>query len=124
MESGGFIRWDVFQRAYKASLEIHHLSLRLPREEQYGLGDQLRRASKSIPANLAEGYARRASQAELNRFVQMAIGSADETRVWLRYCFDLGYLSKEEWCRLKSEYCEIGKMLAGLSKAARLNSDV
>ena len=124
MESGGFERWTVFQRAYRVSLEIHRASLKFPRIEQYSLADQIRRASKSIPANLAEGYAKRASQAELNRFVQMAIGSADEMRVWLRYCFDLGYISEGEWCRWKAEYCEIARMLVALSNATSLKSDV
>ena len=47
---------DVFQRAYKISLEIHTLSMEFPKREQYGLADQVRRASKSICANIAEGY--------------------------------------------------------------------
>jgi four helix bundle protein len=49
---------EVFQRAYKISLIIHRETLRFPKLEQYGLADQLRRATKSICANLAEGYAR------------------------------------------------------------------
>ena len=52
---------DVFQRAYKVSLEIHKASLEFPKVEQYGLADQVRRASKSICANLAEGYGKRRS---------------------------------------------------------------
>jgi len=49
----------VFEKAYKVSLEIHKLSLQLPKIEQYALGDQMRRASKSICANLAEGYGKK-----------------------------------------------------------------
>ena len=122
MESGGFERLDVFQRAYDISLEVHRASLKLPRVEQYGLAEQVRRASKSIPANLAEGYAKRASQAEFNRFVRMAIGSADEMQVWLRYCVDLSYIREDQGFRWRSEYSEIAKMLAGLSRSLR--SDV
>ena len=70
MVSSGFEHLDVFQRAYRVSLDIHRISLKLPKVEQYGLAEQLRRTSKSIPANVAEGYAKRASQAEFNRFVQ------------------------------------------------------
>ena len=124
MDANGFERMDVFQRAYKLSLEIHRVSLKLPKVEQYCMAAQMRRASKSIPANLAEGYAKRASQAEFNRFVQMAIGSADEMRVWLRYCVDLGYIGKDEWMKWKAEYVEVARMLTGLSKAASLKSDV
>ena len=79
-----FEELEVFQRAYKVSLEVHRASLKFPRLEQYGLADRIRRASKSICANLAEGFAKsNRSPAELKRFIQMALGSADEMRVWL-----------------------------------------
>jgi four helix bundle protein len=66
------------------SLEIHRQSLCFPVIEQRVLGDQLRRASKSICANVAEGYGRqKRSKAEFKRFLQMAIGSSDEIRVWV-----------------------------------------
>ena len=124
MNASGFERLDVFQRAYRISLDVHRASLKLPRIEQYGLAEQIRRASKSIPANLAEGYAKRSSQAEFNRYIKRAIGSADEMRVWLRYCFDLNYIEEDRWREWKVEYGEIVKMLAGLSKATHLKSDV
>ena len=109
---------DVFQRAYKASLELHRVSLHMPRTEQYALADQVRRASKSICANLAEGFGRQAqSKAEFQRFIRMSIGSADEMRVWLRYCFDLGYISDEQWRVWRDEYEQIAKMLQGLHRS-------
>ncbi len=52
---------EVFQRAYRISLEVHRKSLSFPPVEQYGLGDQVRRASKSICANIAEGFAKQSS---------------------------------------------------------------
>jgi four helix bundle protein len=68
----------VFQRAYRVSLEVHRQSLVLPRIEQRALGDQVRRASKSICANIAEGFGKqRQSAAEFKRFLMMAMGSAD-----------------------------------------------
>ena len=109
---------EVFQRAYRVSLEVHRASLSFPSIEQYALGDQVRRASKSICANLAEGFAKQgASAAEFKRFVLMALGSSDEMRVWLRYCLDLGYIDEALWRRWRDEYQEISKMLHGLSKA-------
>ena len=108
---------EVFQRAYRLSLEIHRASLSFPAREQYGLADQLRRASKSIPANLAEGFAKqRSSAAEFKRFLGMAVGSADEMRVWIRYALDLGYVEQSTWQRWRDEYQEIAKMLHGLSR--------
>ena len=110
-----FEELEVFKRAYRVSLEVHQMTLKLPRIEQYALADQIRRASKSICANLAEGFGKQGqSKAEFKRYVLMATGSADEMRVWLRYCLDLGYLETERWSVWRAEYEEIAKMLQGL----------
>jgi four helix bundle protein len=110
-----FEELDVFQRAYKLSLELHRVSLTMPPMEQAALADQLRRASKSICANLAEGFGKQAqSKAEFKRFILMSIGSADEMRVWIRYCLDLGYIDQATWQRWRDEYEEVARMLQGL----------
>ena len=94
------------------------LSLGFPSIEQQGLADQLRRASKSICANLAEGFAKqRRSAAEFKRFLVMGIASADEMRVWARYAFDLGYVDEATWSRWREEYQEVAKMLSGLHRS-------
>ena len=105
----------VFQRAYRVSLGIHRESLKYPKIEQYALGDQVRRASKSLCASIAEGFGKqRRSSAEFKRFLRIAMGSADEMRVWLRYCFNLGYVQEATWKQWRDEYQEIAKMLQGL----------
>jgi four helix bundle protein len=105
----------VFRRAYGLSLEVHRASLRFPQIEQFALADQLRRASKSICANLAEGFAKqRFSAAEYRRYVVAAIGSSDETQLWLRYAVDLGYLDEVMGQRWSDGYGEISRMLQGL----------
>ena len=111
----------VFQRAYRLSVEIHRESLKFPEIEQRVLGDQIRRASKSIPANIAEGFGKqRLSPAEFKRFLMVAIGSADEMRVWCRYCFDLGCIDEKTWSVWREEYHAIAKMLQALhSKSGR-----
>ena len=110
---------EVFQRAYRMSLEIHRQSLMLPQIEQRVLADQLRHASKSICANVAEGYGRqKRSKAEFRRFLQMAIGSSDEMRVWVRYAFDLGYIDETVWRRWRDEYQMISRMLQSLAAKA------
>ena len=115
-----FENLDVFQRAYKVSLDIHRFTLTMPQIEQYALADQLRRASKSICANLAEGFGKQGlSKTEFRRFVLMSIGSADEIRVWLRYCLDLEYLDEQRWQHWREEYEQIAKMLQGLSKGLK-----
>jgi four helix bundle protein len=105
----------VFRRAYALSLEVHRVSLEFPRIEQWALADQIRRASKSICANLAEGFGRQQhSKPEFRRFLIMAIGSADEMQVWVLYCRDLGYVEAETAARWRGEYREIARMLSGL----------
>ena len=107
---------EVFQRSYRLSLDVHRKSLALPRIEQFALGDQMRRASKSICANIAEGYGRQSrSKAEFKRFLWMAIGSADEMRVWARFALDLGYIEEPLWREWRDEYQVIAKMLQSLA---------
>ncbi len=106
---------EVFQRAYQVSLEIHKESLRFPKIEQHAMADQIRRASKSICANIAEGFAKqRRSSAEYRRYLLMAIGSADEMRVWVRYCLDLNYIDGATASRWRDEYVAIAKMLQAI----------
>ena len=106
---------DVFQRAYRVSLDLHQASLQFPKIEQYALADQIRRASKSICGNIAEGFGKqRQSSAEFKRYLSMAIGSADEMQVWLKYCADLNYIDRNQCEIWRDEYHQIARMLQGL----------
>ena len=109
-------RLEVYQKAYKTALEIHRISLKFPEIERYELANQLRRSTKSIAANIAEGMGKQSSKAEVKRFIHMAIGSCDETRVWLEFARDLGYIAHEDQVRLDEAYQEIGRMLRGVIK--------
>ena len=109
-------RLDVYQKAYQLALEIHRLSLDFPKIEQYGLAQQIRGSSKSIPVNIAEGMGKQESPADVKRFIRIAMGSCDETRVWLEFARDLGYLDANLQPSLNMRYQEIGKMLRGVIK--------
>ena len=114
----GFEELEVFKLAYRVSLEIHRVSLEFPPVEQYALADQVRRASKSICANIAEGFARQGqSPADFRRFLAMAMGSADEMRLWSRYCLDLGSIDEAMWKAWRDDYQTIAKMLRGLMRS-------
>jgi len=107
---------EVFKRAYRVSLEVHRSSLEMPRIEQLALADQMRRASKSICANVAEGFGRQhRSKAEFKRFLWMAVGSSDEMRVWARYALDLGYIDEKTWQNWRDEYQIISRQLQALA---------
>jgi four helix bundle protein len=115
---------DVYRRAYRLSLDVHKATLGFPKVEQYALGDQMRRASKSVCANIAEGFGRqRTSPADFKRFLVMASGSCDEMQVWSDYGRDLGYLEAETAKAWLSEYIELARMLHGLMAKWRPRSD-
>ena len=103
----------VWCRAYSLSLDLYRLSRGFPKEELYGLTSQLRRAAISIGANLAEGCGRR-TNAEMARFIRIAMGSASELDHHLLLCKDLGFLEDPKYKRLLEELNEIRKMLTGL----------
>lgn len=107
-----FSNLEVWKKAFQVSLDVHRTSLEFPKIEQYSLADQIRRASKSICSNIAEGFAKqRFSKAEFRRFLLMALGSGNEMIVWIKYCKELGYIDEiksESW---ESEYSSICKML-------------
>ena len=106
---------EVFKRAYRVSLELHKASLQFPRIEQFALADQVRRASKSVPGNIAEGFGKqRGSTAEFKRYLLMAVGSSDEMQVWLKYCADLDYIDREICEAWRDEYRQIARMLQSL----------
>ena len=105
----------VYQKAYSISLEIHRASLLFPKIEQFALADQMRRASKSICANLAEGFGKQSrSTAAFKRFLMMGMVSGDEMGVGVKYREDLGYIPAKQAIAWRAEYQVIAKMLNGL----------
>ena len=110
---------DVFREAYAAALDVSRLAKRFPAVEQYELARQLRRAARSIPANIDEGWGKRASTPEFKRYLQIAIGSRDETRMWLDLSKDEGYISENERNEARDRYNRIGAMLGSLWKQWR-----
>ena len=98
-------------RTYKATKQF-------PREEMYGLTGQVRRASSSIPTNIAEGAGRNTDN-ELARFLEIAMGSASELEYLLILAKDLDYLDPPDFQNLRSDVVEIKQMLASFIKRLR-----
>ena len=105
---------EAYRRALQALVPLQALLVKLPRYEQMELASQMRRASKSIVLNVAEGYGRRKSDRDFKSFLGNAMGSANEMTVCLEICKVLSYADSAECDRLIREYDEIGKMLNGL----------
>jgi four helix bundle protein len=104
----------VFQLAYRLAMEIFHLTKCFPREEVYSLTNQIRRSSRSVAANLAEGFRKRRYPNMLINKLTDCDGEATETQVWLDFALDCGYLSKQNYDRLIAGYEEVGRMLSGM----------
>ena len=100
------------------TLEIYKGTKSFPSDERYGLTSQLRRASASIAANIAEGCGRN-GDAELARFVHIAIGSASETEYHLLLAKDLGYLPDADYARLNDLVCEVKRMLTAFVQTVK-----
>jgi len=104
----------VYQLAYDLAMEIFHLSRSFPREELYSLTDQIRRSSRGVAANIAEGFRKRRYP---NHFVSKLTdcdAEATETQVWIDFACDCGYLSHANRNQLTLGYEEVGKMLSGM----------
>jgi four helix bundle protein len=117
----GYHKLEVFQAAYELSLELHRITReRLPHHEQTELGSQIRRASKSMALNIAEGYGKmNLSKKEFIKYLFIAMGSADEVAVELEFCRDLGYISKEEYEILADRVDKIGRQLRRLIESQK-----
>ena len=110
----GYRDLKVYQFAYELAMEIFRLSKAFPREELYSLTDQIRRSSRSVAANLAEGFRKRRYQnAFLNKLTDCD-AEASETQVWIDFALDCGYMSKDNHDRLIAQYEEVGRMLGGM----------
>ena len=117
----GYRKLEVFNTAYGLSLELHRITReRLPHHEQTELGSQIRRASKSIALNIAEGYGKmNLSKKEFVKYLFIAMGSADEVAVELEYCRDLGYVSKDEYEILADRVDKIGRQIRRLIESQK-----
>jgi four helix bundle protein len=103
----------VWEKAHDMVLRIYQVSASFPKEERYGLVDQLRRAAVSVPANIAEGCGR-GTDADFARFLQIVMGSASELEYELLLARDLGYLNSQNHLSLEQSIQEVKQMLSGL----------
>ena len=108
-----FRELKVWQKAHELTLAVYRVSAAFPREEQYGLTSQIRRASSSIAANLAEGCGRN-SDAEFARYCSIAMGSASELEYHLLLAKDLSLIEPADYEELAPRAIELKRMLTAL----------
>lgn len=106
---------SVWQKNHCLVLEIYKITRKFPEEEKFGLVVQLRRASVSVCANIAEGYKK--TTKDFVRFLGIAEGSLEETKYHLMLSRDLGYINNAQFQDLDKSCDEIGRMLNGLMRS-------
>ncbi len=104
---------EVYVAARNLVKDIYILQRSFPKEEQYALCDQIRRAAISITANLAEGSGR-TSLKEKVHFIEISFGSMTEVFCELQIACDLGYITKKQFDELRPQFSDVAKMLSGL----------
>jgi len=97
-----FKKYDIWKLSHVFTLKMYDLTKTFPKEEIYGIISQIRRASSSIPTNISEGCGR-TSDAEFNRFLTIALGSASEVEYLITLSKDLNYIDEDSFSELNND---------------------
>src|SRR3989339_444881 len=111
-----FLDLEVYQESFQASLEVEDLLKYFPRDEKYLLVDQMKRCCRAIPALIAEGYAKRESIKEFQKFLRDALAEANEMMNRLAFAKARKYLDITKADELIEKYSIIGKKLSKLKE--------
>jgi four helix bundle protein len=109
---------EVYQRAFTLSMRIFELSKQYPKEETYSLTDQIRRASRSVCANVAEAWRKRRYPAAFVSKLSDAEAEAAETQVWLEFSVACGYMDRQTGKDLHEAYDQVIRSLIGMANHA------
>jgi four helix bundle protein len=107
---------EVYRLAYSSAMEVFRATKTMPMEERFSLSDQIRRASRSVCANISEGWAQRRYENKFKNRLSDAEGSASETQTWLDFAKDCGYFKPEFHKRMAANYDRISAMLYRLAE--------
>lgn len=109
---------EIYQLSHELAIEIHRVSLSLPKFELYEEGSQVRRAAKSIPANIVEGFGRRRYKNDFIRFLTFALASCDETKEHLKILSETSSLKdNDKFNSFIRKYEELGRKIHNFIKA-------
>lgn len=86
---------EIFRISYRFAMNIFELTRKFPREERYSLTDQIVRSSRSISANIAEGWGKRSYENDFKRHLVYVMGSLEETKIWLLFANDCKYIDDD-----------------------------
>lgn len=105
---------EVYKLSYHLAMEIFHASKKFSKEELYSLTSQIIRSSRSISANIVEGWSKRHYENKFKVHLIDALGSTGETQNWIHFAKDCGYLTEQEYLKFDDQLDHIGKMLTKL----------
>jgi four helix bundle protein len=106
-----FKKLIAYQKSFDLAMSIFEVSKSFPKEETYSLTDQIRRSSRSVPANIAESYRKRKYPKHFISKLTDADGENSETNTWLDFALACNYINKDEYIKFVSETTEIGKLI-------------
>jgi four helix bundle protein len=101
----------VYTESFRLAMEIFKLTKGFPKEEQYSLTDQIRRSSRSVSANIREGFAKRKYEQIFIKQLVDAYGSSEETRTWLEFSVNSSYINQDTFDKLDNEFDKLGAKL-------------
>ena len=107
---------EVYVRSYELAMLIFESTRTFPKEEVYSLTSQMVRSSRSVAANISEGWAKREYEQVFKQHLIHALGSVSETQTWVDFSYDCGYITLGSKVRITGELDTIGKMLTNLHK--------
>jgi len=114
----------VWRKSMDLAVQVYIDTSSYPKEEQYGLTSQMRRAAARIPSNIAEGQGRRSTDNEFVRFLQIALGSLCELETQLELSVRLKLINVDRATQLRPDVDEVGRLLNGLIRSKRPGSEL
>ena len=113
----GYKSLIIYQKTFQSAMSIFHLTKRFPEEERFGLTSQIRRSSRSICANIVEGYRKRICPKQFVNKLRTSDGEASETMLWFEFALACEYITQEQFNQHEKTLDEIGYMLASMIKS-------
>ncbi len=106
----------IYNLAFDLAMDVFKISAAFPKEEKYSLTDQVRRSSRSVAANIREGFAKKHYKNIFTRHLVDALGSSEETITWLEFALSCGYLTREQYDTTIDQHHHLSSMIASFIK--------
>jgi len=113
-----FTDLDAWKEGHKLVIDIYKITKKFPKEEQFGLTIQLRRAGVSFTSNIAEGFSRNSYKEKL-KFYSIALGSLTEIQNQLLVARDIGYITEKEFNQIANQTVKVNKIINGLIRKSK-----